>query len=338
MSNTSGEKNLILGRFPSTSHKFTRRISPAFTLIELLVVIAIIAILAAILFPVFAQAREKARQTTCLSNIKQIALGLIMYAQDYDEAYSMNRSCNLVGPGGGPANQTPCRVGDVALGWIDLTLPYVKNFGVFKCPSDPVQPVPLPNTPGLVYHTGEPAQPGSLNGYIWGRRDAANPTLGGDYRSSYARNNNFANSGAWTVRDAQVAFPATTLLVYEFAPNSGAGANGNEGIPGSTWNINRPNGLNVSASGCVASPANPPSNVGRQVVSFVHHSPGFFADAGILTSEQRGNSSSRHSGGANYAFVDGHAKWYRPERVFGQCSWGNRAELGNNGSDPDFRL
>src|SRR5690348_3498076 len=58
-----------------------------FTLIELLVVIAIIAILAAILFPVFAQAREKARQTACLSNLKQIGLGTMMYAEDYDETY-----------------------------------------------------------------------------------------------------------------------------------------------------------------------------------------------------------------------------------------------------------
>src|SRR5579871_4089913 len=66
-----------------------KRAHPGFTLIELLVVIAIIAILAAILFPVFAQARAKARQTTCLSNNKQIALGVLMYAQDYDETLPM---------------------------------------------------------------------------------------------------------------------------------------------------------------------------------------------------------------------------------------------------------
>ncbi|WP_395141887.1 type II secretion system protein [Armatimonas sp.] len=62
-----------------------RHVQKGFTLIELLVVIAIIAILAAILFPVFAQARDKARATACLSNTKQLSLGVMMYAQDYDE-------------------------------------------------------------------------------------------------------------------------------------------------------------------------------------------------------------------------------------------------------------
>ncbi len=91
-----------------------------FTLIELLVVIAIIAILAAILFPVFARAREKARQTSCLSNTKQLMLGFMMYAQDYDECL----------PGYIYAS------GSVPyLRWYDMIEPYVKNTQIFICPS-----------------------------------------------------------------------------------------------------------------------------------------------------------------------------------------------------------
>ena len=100
-----------------------------FTLIELLVVIAIIAILAAILFPVFAQAREKARQSVCLSNFKQIGLGVMMYAQDYDETYPMNRLQVL--PGGSEGNRR-------IVSWKSVTLPYVKNFDVYRCPSNPL--------------------------------------------------------------------------------------------------------------------------------------------------------------------------------------------------------
>ena len=100
-----------------------------FTLIELLVVIAIIAILAAILFPVFAQAREKARQSTCLSNMKQIGLATYMYTDDYDETYPAtydgvayqwnNGTTNVANPAGYPAQ----------------IYPYVKNWKIFACPS-----------------------------------------------------------------------------------------------------------------------------------------------------------------------------------------------------------
>lgn len=107
----------------------------AFTLIELLVVIAIIAILAAILFPVFAQAREKARQATCLSNQKQIGNALLMYTQDYDERMPL--------PGWyGP---TDIKGTITSLGrtlkyqdrtdWRYAVLPYIKNAGVYLCPS-----------------------------------------------------------------------------------------------------------------------------------------------------------------------------------------------------------
>jgi prepilin-type N-terminal cleavage/methylation domain-containing protein len=91
-----------------------------FTLIELLVVIAIIAILAAILFPVFAQAREKARQSACMSNMKQLGLAVLQYSQDADGTF----------PAGNHAPDS------WANGWPLTTAPYIKNLGVFRCPSD----------------------------------------------------------------------------------------------------------------------------------------------------------------------------------------------------------
>ncbi len=108
-----------------------------FTLIELLVVIAIIAILAAILFPVFARAREKARQTSCLSNIKQLGLGMLMYAQDFDEMFS--------GMSNGSPLPNPVVPGDTTFNyhptygyfncWSNGIYPYIKNVQIYRCPS-----------------------------------------------------------------------------------------------------------------------------------------------------------------------------------------------------------
>jgi prepilin-type N-terminal cleavage/methylation domain-containing protein/prepilin-type processing-associated H-X9-DG protein len=111
-----------------------------FTLIELLVVIAIIAILAAILFPVFAKARDKARQTACLSNLKQIGLATLQYNQDYDEGFyphrfnTTNGGNPLIQVNGGAAIE-----GKAAniIPWIALLQPYTKSYNVFSCPSNP---------------------------------------------------------------------------------------------------------------------------------------------------------------------------------------------------------
>lgn len=132
-----------------TSHTFRSR---GFTLIELLVVIAIIAILAAILFPVFARARESARQTTCLSNEKQLLLALLQYAQDYDgkvpfgghDWWWQNGYCENV-PIPDPSrfwNWGPCGNLSTAT-WRSMIWPYTKNKGIYTCPSFEREDEPL---------------------------------------------------------------------------------------------------------------------------------------------------------------------------------------------------
>src|SRR3990172_757165 len=116
----------------STRMSRSERSGKGFTLIELLVVIAIIAILAAILFPVFAKAREKSRTASCMSNLKQLGLGFIMYAQDYDDylpSYAM-RACYRIPDAlsGGTSN---------AFMWWSQVFSYVKNTQIYPFPSKP---------------------------------------------------------------------------------------------------------------------------------------------------------------------------------------------------------
>ena len=117
-----------------------------FTLIELLVVIAIIAILAAILFPVFAQARAKARQISCISNMNQIGKSTMMYVQDYDETFYPHRfncggvTCAAYQSGAGLTADAAVLNGSDPVSlqkyyWVYILQPYVKNYQVFKCPS-----------------------------------------------------------------------------------------------------------------------------------------------------------------------------------------------------------
>lgn len=184
----------------------------AFTLIELLVVIAIIAILAAILFPVFAQARERARSASCVSNLKQITLALRMYVQDYDEKW-----VTLTPPRNNP-NGTVCdsaaRIPDgtdlirmIGGGTSYLVQPYIKNKQIFVCPSDD----------GADY---------------WGRNNPGWPWSGcnwwGDPSSYMYRHCFEVGSGAnwgdamnlqlWKgLKDATVGKPASLVCIFEIA-------------------------------------------------------------------------------------------------------------------------
>ena len=110
-------------------------IRKGFTLVELLVVIAIISILAAILFPVFAQAREKARATACLSNMKQLGMGVQMYVQDNDEQlfFYAGTTPNLTRVGQAIPNTAAAKNAEK---WWNITMPYIKSKDVFHCPSD----------------------------------------------------------------------------------------------------------------------------------------------------------------------------------------------------------
>ena len=225
------------------SARFSGR-SAGFTLIELLVVIAIIAILAAILFPVFAQAREKARSASCLSNLKQITLGALMYAQDYDETlplYTYDYSTYWVGgrtKAGDPLDKSK-----------GIIFPYIKNGDIQKCPS----------------YTGTKNLGGT--GYGYSERLYSDGTT---FNSAYVP------LGVATL--ASVSKTAETL----FFGDSGNRTDAN-GVAPNTMNAN---------AGSV-----------RETITLEVPSNWCYAGYGCTSSED-----FRHTGFANFSYVDGHVK------------------------------
>jgi len=168
----------------------------AFTLIELLVVIAIIAILAAILFPVFAQAREKARQITCASNLKQIGLGILQYVEDYDEVFPQGASNSWNSP------------------WPGTVQPYIKSINVFRCPDDS-SPLVNQANPGWMGDNISYA----CNGLIGWHNDGPPNWSGYNTCLGVMCVDQADSLGGWlqsgVTSDAQITLPSATVLVAE---------------------------------------------------------------------------------------------------------------------------
>jgi len=250
------------------------RRSIGFTLIELLVVIAIIAILAAILFPVFAKAREKARQTSCLSNMKQLALATLMYVSDYDERYPQTLHLGsdphidvYVNPDCGDRwVQSAFRIPSAVA-------PYVRNAGLFACPSWSTTKTCRVGFPGLTCQWSY----SWLTGSPW-------HTIGSPYRASghstcevcgriCATNaNQAACDHARGNKIAVIEAPAHHIMIIEFKVGGGYG---------------EPAGVGSSAAGGGAT--------AHGVINQVCNNP----------------ARAVHNDGNNYSFWDGHAKWMK---------------------------
>ena len=193
-------------------HHISRRVkNQGFTLIELLVVVAIIGILAAILFPVFARARENARRASCMSNLKQIGLGMMQYTQDYDEHFPTCLSdwnapqdqTDISMPGAhyitgtGTASQQGHKIS-----WMDLIFPYVKSVQVFACPSAKYAPADANYGYNFSIHNFN--NPISIAAVT----RASEVVMVMDYDSRYGTYANVANYGVWAPDDNSTWQPA----------------------------------------------------------------------------------------------------------------------------------
>lgn len=222
-----------------------------FTLIELLVVIAIIAILAAILFPVFSQAREKARATACLSNCRQMGIAVQLYVQDYDETMPTVR---MMWPG---MPQPPTS-------WLEQLQPYVRTRLLQRCPSD--------NSPAWQASPPRVSSYG-LNAYF----DPFHPPYG-DHMAPRP------------LALAAVAQPAQCIYIAELAE------------------VNRKNNMPIRGDHFMPMYwGNPPRVMDMMMNNMMWDQ---------TTQTPTTLAITRHQGGANYVFVDGHAKWHRFQQTW----------------------
>ncbi len=249
------------------------RTRKGFTLIELLVVIAIIAILAAILFPVFAKAREKARQTTCASNEKQLGLALVQYVQDYDEVMPEATLCANIYNSSLPHYS-----------WRFQLYPYVKSIGAYICPDDTTNPAN-----GLVggypiYESGFDVTddvPSSYDVVKQYHNPLSAQTAAAQNTASMLLGH--AGDNDPEVQLSTIQSPAQTIWLIESAPNINTAT-------GQCWNTPCKDVLTGGMS-----------NTDYTVDQRASFQPG---------QSNYYKLSPFHNGGQNYGFDDGHVKWY----------------------------
>jgi len=271
-----------------------RKSGQGFTLIELLVVIAIIAILAAILFPVFAQAREKARQASCLSNEKQIGTALLMYVQDYDEQFPCGSKLSFPN---GPGTINNLMAG---VGWGGQIYPYTKSAQILKCPDDSTSSINAQNGVEALYPTS----------YLYNRNIALSP-------ADAALNAPANTVGLAEVKNVQADVTAADEIgaSTSFPPafsSAGDGLNVLASIIGVA--LPAVQGNAVYETGTIGGYS---CNGAGKVPPFC----GYFDPAN--------GYQGRHSSGAIYFMADGHAKFFRP----GSISPGGNAVSSNNIED-----
>lgn len=272
------QNDLRASRKLCAKRKPARNTNTAFTLIELLVVIAIIAILAAILFPVFAQARDKARQTACLSNLKQIGTAVGMYNQDYEECFpGFKYSAGSV--------SVPMVGGGYYYGhvfWQLLYYPYIKNTQVFVCPNDDN------STKNL-----SPAPTGTNSSYTY---DNPIPT-------SYLDNGAMFDT-TLPVYLAQLQFPSDTYLIGDGNHSDTLGFyTGDTTATTPAQNIYLPYSINLL-------------RISNDCKNLTYNSTNGSSSPYLQPGADPG-PCMRHNGGSNIMFCDGHAKWLPYTQIVG---------------------
>jgi prepilin-type N-terminal cleavage/methylation domain-containing protein/prepilin-type processing-associated H-X9-DG protein len=258
------------------------RLRNGFTLIELLVVIAIIAILAAILFPVFAQAREKARQTACLSNMKQIGTGLMMYIQDSDEVYPIAIPNNIPPINGGTSTNMPIE---------NQWGPYIKNDDVWHCPSDAAD---VRTDASLAFWDG--SKRANPKGRSYGYVGSIHTEQGGNYDSNTGASRYLSSTSRETYSAADFQAPADTLVLGESAAPE------------------YPSGSSILSTVYPIGTYNAGYLIGCDMWKFAGRKPGETTGVtgpcatNATFTDARYKPFPGHSGRANYVFADGHAK------------------------------